>query len=82
MTPTLASPWIFQFTGRHWQTINRKDQINGRMIARMAGDLPGEGKLVGQVVRLYLFIQAVRRFEGSQAKGLAVELEAVAQYVQ
>jgi hypothetical protein len=48
----------------------------------MAEHLARDRELVLGVERQYLVVQAVRRLEGRELEGLAVELEAVAQYVQ
>ncbi len=82
VAPVLAGAGILELAGRHRQAVHREQQIHRVVLARMAGHLARDRELVLVVERQHLVVQPVRRLEVREAEGLAVELEAVPQYVQ
>ena len=80
--PTLAGHRVLELAGCHRYAVEREDKIEGVAAAGTARDLPRDGELVAREPSQGLGVQPVRRFEGSEAEGLAVELEAVPQDVQ
>ena len=80
--PRLTRRRVLQFARRHRHTVERKQQINRVVLARMAASLAGHRQLVGAEQRQRIGIQAVRGPEVRQPERLAHELEAVTQHLQ
>ena len=82
MSPALPSPGVLQFAGRDRKPVDRKQQVDRVVLARMAQHLARDRELVIRVERQYLVVEAVCGFEVGEPERLAVELEAMPQDVQ
>ena len=80
--PGLAGGRVFDLDCGDRESVNRKQQVHGRVGGRVTRHLPGDGEPVLAVEPVQLVVEPVRGLEIGQAKRLAVELEAVTQHVE
>ena len=82
VAPVLAGHRVLEFARRHRHAVEREDEVERVLLARVARDLPRDGQLVALEAREGVRVEAVRRREVREAERLPVEAEAVAQHVE
>ena len=82
VAPGLTGHLVLEFAGGDRHTVEREDDVDRVLLAGVARHLPRDREVVGLEPGDCIGIECVRRLEIREPEGLAVEPEAVAEYVQ